>query len=139
MNIEALTLDINAALEKHGISGPAQTSLRALISIAVAPLGAELINRCIEGATLFAVDDHGSMGFVRSGTQQSGNGLLLNELLSRVSPRDLGEILRAVLDQISPSPTCNCPKCVARRTEPNNPTQKGAIEAAFIKTNRSKH
>lgn len=137
MNIEALTQDLNIALEKHGITGAIQSTLSGLLGLAATPGGRMLIERAHAGAVLFAVDDTGSTAFSRSRTHLPVNGALLNQLLGSIPPLQLRDLLQSVLDEISAArPPCSCPKCVARRGESSSahsPKDKGALEAAFTR------
>lgn len=109
MNIEALTNDLSAVLEQHGISGAINTTLAGLIVLAASPAGRSLIERYIAGATLFAVDDTSStVLFHRS--PMSHNAGLLKALLLSVTPGQLRELLTAIVDEIATARA-------ARRTE----------------------
>lgn len=132
MNIEALTQDINVALEKHGIAGAIQDTLAGLITLATTPGGRTLIQRGLAGATLFAVDDDGSVAF--SGTRTPPiNGVLLNQLLASIPPDKLRGLLASVNDEISAvKAECTCSKCIARRAE-------GAASVVPSESTRSTH
>lgn len=146
MNIEALTHDINTALDRHGISGKVQTTLAGLLLMTASPAGRSLIEKFLDGATLFAVDDSSHTALSRSGSLPA-NAELLNRLLCAVTPRQLRDLLTVVLAEVRDAQSgCNCRRCVARRAEPSNPMQpkdKGRLEAAFINAEdancRSKH
>lgn len=120
MNIEALTHDINAALDKHGISGKVQTTLAGLLLMTASPSGRSLIEKFLDGATLFAVDDRSHTALSRSGAMPA-NSELLNRLLCSVSPRQLHDVLTVVVAEINnEQPQCACSRCVAQRATHNS-------------------
>lgn len=100
MNTEALTLDLNAALEKHGISGAEQNTLAGLLLMTASPAGRSLIDKFLDGATLFVVDDRSHTALSRSGVMPI-NAYLLNSLLCSVTPRQLHDVLTVVVTEIS--------------------------------------
>lgn len=133
MNIEALTNDVKAALEKHGITGTLQQTLFWLIGLAVTPNGRILIERAISGATLFAVDDTGSVAFARYPASLPLNGALLNQLLGSIPPDKLRALLASINEEISAAKAqCTCSKCTARRAE-------GAASVVPFESTRSTH
>lgn len=132
MNIEALTSDLNVTLAKHGIAGEIQATLAGLLTLSATSGGRALIERGIAGATLFAVDDAGSVAF--SGTRTPPvNGVLLSQLLGSIPPDKLRVLLASVNDEISAARTqCKCSKCIARRAE-------GAASVGQSESTRSTH
>lgn len=117
MNIDALATDLNAVFAKHGIAGEIQATLAGLLMFATSPSGRSLIEKFLDGATLFAVDDRSHTALSRSGAMPA-NSELLNRLLCSVTPSQLRGVLSAVVEEISgamaqssaPKP-CNCSMC----------------------------
>jgi hypothetical protein len=135
MNSEAIANDINMVLDKHGVSSTHQHILTGLLTLALTPGGKVLFERFMAGATLLAVDDHGSVS-VRNDQTQSTNGALLNRLLQMLPPGQLGHILTMLLEELGRARNaCQCPACVAARSGSRSPIDKGIAEAH----SRSKH
>lgn len=117
MNIEALTADLDAVFQRHGITGSVQFRLAFFLAMSSGPALQALFERVRQGAVLFAVDDAGSMSCGPGGPTPR-NAVLLNNVLKCLSPRQLCELLEAI------QPTgpieleirrCGCPQCEAAR------------------------
>lgn len=116
MNIEALTADLDAVFQRHGITGNLQICMQVAFSATLAEDSRrELLERLSAGGALFVIDDAGSISC--AGARESVNATRLKDVLDAVTPEQFGRLMHMFLEELTKAgDACQCPSCATKRT-----------------------
>lgn len=121
MNIEALTKDLDAVFQKHGISGPLQRCMQIAFCSGLSPYQEHLFTQLLAGGSLFVIGDSGAIS--AGGLRPSKNAKMLKDVLNAVTPEQFGRLMHMILEELKKAgAVCQCAQCVSKRA-----TTEGSI------------